>query len=110
MGTENKPIIMTMVPGLDSIVLKAQGEVIQKCLEKETKLFFNLTIPTNFVAIVEAFGTKRVDLALMNTYGYILARQKYKATARLIGTYKNKKANIGDKLSLVLMGPRLFKN
>lgn len=89
-GTINRPIIMALVPGQDSIVLKSQGEIIQKCLEAETKFIFKLTIPTNFVAIVEAFGTKRVDMALMNTYGYILAHQKYKAQARLIGTYKNK--------------------
>lgn len=89
-GTEKRPIVLAMVPGLDSIVLKSQGEIIQKCLENESKLIFNLTIPTNFIAIVEAFGTKRVDMALMNTYGYILANQKYKATAKLIGTYKNK--------------------
>jgi len=90
MGTIDRPVIMAMVPGQDSIVLKSQGEIIQKCLEQETKLIFKLIIPTNFVAIVEAFGTKRVDLSLMNTYGYILAHQKFKATARLIGTYKNK--------------------
>lgn len=90
LGSIDRPIMMALVPGLDSVVLKSQGEIIQKCLEHETKLIFKLTIPNNFVAIVEAFGTKRVDLALMNTYGYILARQKYQATAKLIGTYKNK--------------------
>lgn len=100
-GTEKRPIVMAMVPGLDSVVLKSQGEIIQKCLEKETKLIFKLTIPTNFVAIVEAFGTKRVDLALMNTYGYILARQKYNATARLIGTYKNKSEYWGQIITRI---------
>lgn len=88
MGDINNPVLMAMVPGLDSIILKDNATIIQKCLETETKLNYKLFIPTSFVAIVEAFGTKRVDLAFMNTFGYILASEKYNSHVRLIGTFK----------------------
>lgn len=96
MGTIDRPILMAMVPGQDSVVLNEQGLIIQKCLEKETNLIYKLIIPNNFIAVVESIGTKRVDLALMNTFGYILAREKYQATARLIGTYKGKSEYYGQ--------------
>jgi phosphonate transport system substrate-binding protein len=35
------------------------------------------------VAVVEAFGTSRADIAAMNTFGYILANEKYGAEAKL---------------------------
>ncbi len=34
-------------------------------------------------AVVEAFGTKRADIAAINTFGYMLAHEKYGAEARL---------------------------
>jgi phosphonate transport system substrate-binding protein len=86
-GSIDNPIIMAMVPGLDNVILEENGKIIQKFLEKETGLTFKLLIPNNFIAVVEAMGTKRVDIALMNTYGYILASKKFNARALLIGTF-----------------------
>ena len=40
-------------------------------------------IPANYIAVVEAFGSKRADAAVLNTFGYILANQKYGAMAKL---------------------------
>lgn len=95
-GSSKRPVMMAMVPGQDTVVLNENGQIIQKCLENESKLQFNLFIPNNFVAIVESLGTKRVDIALMNTFGYILAHEKYQADARLIGTYKGKAEYYGQ--------------
>jgi phosphonate transport system substrate-binding protein len=107
-GTVDKPIVMALVPGLDSVVLQENGLTIKKCLEKETKYKFNLVIPTNFIAVVESMGTKRVDIALMNTFGYILAQKKFNAHARLIGTYKGKSEYWGQIIARA-DGPKSIK-
>src|SRR5690606_1147 len=44
---------------------------------------FEVSIPQSYIAVVEAFGSKRADVAYMNTFGYILAHEKYGAEARL---------------------------
>jgi phosphonate transport system substrate-binding protein len=40
-------------------------------------------VPSSYVAVVEAFGTSRADVASINTFGYILANEKYGAEARI---------------------------
>lgn len=88
LGSIDHPIIIAMVPGQDTIVLNENGKLIQKYLEKDLNLHLKLVIPNNFIAVVESMGTKRIDVALMNTFGYILASAKYKARARLIGVFR----------------------
>jgi len=89
-GTKNSPLIFALVPGQDSIILKNHGEKLQKFLENETKLYLNLLIPTNFITVVESMGTERVDIALMNPFGFLLAESKYSAKAILKGEYRGK--------------------
>lgn len=100
-GSKEHPIVIAMVPGQDNIVLEENGKVIEKCINKETNYHLKLFIPTTFVAVVEAMGTKRIDLALMNTFGYVLAREKFQATAKLIGTYKGKSEYYGQIISRI---------
>jgi phosphonate transport system substrate-binding protein len=95
-GTKEHPINLAMVPGLDNVILKENGTIIQKFLEKETGLVFNLVVPNSFIAVVESMGTKRIDIALMNTFGYTLAHEKYNAHAALIGTFKGKSEYFGQ--------------
>jgi phosphonate transport system substrate-binding protein len=52
-------------------------------MEKETGLYFKSGIPSNYVAVVEAFGSNRADVAVMNSFGYLLANTKYGAEAKL---------------------------
>ncbi len=42
-----------------------------------------MDVPNSYIALVESFGTKRADLGIVNTFGYILAHEKYGARARL---------------------------
>ena len=44
---------------------------------------FKTGIPTNYVAVVEAFGSSRADIGVMNSFGYIMANEKYGASAKL---------------------------
>jgi phosphonate transport system substrate-binding protein len=56
---------------------------LQEYLNKKLNLHFKVEVPNSYIALVEAFGTKRVDLGIVNTFGYILAHEKYGVRARL---------------------------
>lgn len=95
LGSSKNPIRLHLVPSHDVKVLTDNAEVLKKYLEDKTPYKFEVTIPQSFVAVVEAFGTKRADMAAINTYGYHLAHEKYGAEARLtvirfgISTYQS---------------------
>lgn len=83
LGTEKNPIKFQLVPSVDAKVLADNAEVLKQYLEKNTPYKYQITIPQSFVAVVEAFGTKRADVAAINTYGYYMAHEKYGVEARL---------------------------
>lgn len=83
LGTEKNPIKFHLVPAVDAKVLTDNAKILEEYLEKNTPYKFEITIPQSFVAVVEAFGTKRADVAAINTYGYYLAHKQYGAEARL---------------------------
>lgn len=76
-----------LVPGQDARVLEENGKIISELLRKKTGLFFDVKVPPSYIAIVEALGGKHVDSAMLNTFGYVLAKEKYQAHARLTGTF-----------------------
>lgn len=83
LGTEKNPVKLFFVPSVDAKVLEGNAKVFEDYLEKNTGYKFNVQIPQSFIAVVEAFGTKRADIAAINTFGYIMAHQKYGAEAVL---------------------------
>lgn len=85
LGSESHPIQFALVPGQDSAVLLENGKILEKWIHDQTGLYVKMQVPTNFVAVVEALGSQRVDLAILNTFGYIMAHDKYQTSARLIG-------------------------
>lgn len=84
LGTAENPIKLHFVPSVDAKVIEDNSKKFKDYLEKNTPYKYEITIPQSFVAIVEAFGTKRVDVAAINTFGYQLAHEKYHAEARLM--------------------------
>ena len=84
-GTHMHPIRFALVPGQDSVVLMKNSELLKTWILQQTGLHVTMQVPTSYIAVVEAFGSKRVDLAILNTFGYILAHDKYGAEALLIG-------------------------
>ncbi len=83
LGTEENPIKFFFVPSVDVRVLDDNSKAVKKFLEEQTPYKFKISIPPNFNAVVEAFGTSRADVAALNTYGYFLAHDKYRVEARL---------------------------
>lgn len=83
LGTEKNPIKMFFTPSVDAKMMEDNSKVFKTYLEKNTPYKFEVSVPQSYVAVVEAFGTKRADIAAINTFGYILAHEKYGAEARL---------------------------
>ena len=83
LGTAENPIKLHFVPSVDAKVIEDNSKKFKEHLEKATPYKYEITIPQSFVAVVEAFGTKRADVAAINTFGYVLAHDKYQAEARL---------------------------
>jgi phosphonate transport system substrate-binding protein len=83
LGTIDNPIKLYFTPSVDADSIASNSEEFIKYLENQTGLIFKTGIPTNYVAVVEAFGSKRADIGVMNSFGYIMANQKYGANAFL---------------------------
>lgn len=83
LGSKNNPVKLYFTPSVDSDTIASNSTDFLKFLEKETGLVFKTGIPTNYVAVVEAFGSKRADIGVMNSFGYIMANTKYGAQAKL---------------------------
>jgi len=83
LGTKDNPIKIYFTPSVDGGVIAANSHTFIQYLEKETGLYFKTGIPTNYIAVVEAFGSKRADIGVMNSFGYIMAHEKYGARALL---------------------------
>lgn len=82
-GTSENPIKIFFVPFVETKIIEDQSARIKAILEKTTPYKYEVKIPASYIAVVEAFGSKKADIAALNTFGYMLAHQKYQAQAKL---------------------------
>ncbi len=83
LGSEDNPIKIFFTPSVDASTITKNSDQFIKFMEKETGLFFKSAVPSNYVAVVEAFGSGRADIGVINSFGYLLANSKYGASAKL---------------------------
>jgi phosphonate transport system substrate-binding protein len=83
LGTRNNPIKIYFTPSIDSNTITTTSNLFVKFMEKETGYYFKSGIPSNYITVVEAFGSNRADIAVINSFGYLLTNSKYGAVARL---------------------------
>lgn len=83
LGSKDNPLKFYLIPAQDILALQSAGKDMQKYLESELKISVVVEIPTSYITVVESFGSKRADIAILNTYGYVLAKQKYDVVPRL---------------------------
>ncbi|MDX2196248.1 MAG: phosphate/phosphite/phosphonate ABC transporter substrate-binding protein [Cytophagales bacterium] len=81
--TERTTIKFYFTPSNDADQLIENSKKFIDYLQKETGYKIETAIPTNYITVIEAFGSKRADIAWMNSFGYILANEKYGANASL---------------------------
>lgn len=82
-GSRGNPIRLYFTPSVDADTITTNSNKFVKFLEKETGYYFRTGIPTNYVAVVEAFGSGRADIGVMNSFGYLMANDRYNAQAKL---------------------------
>ncbi len=94
-GSKQRPLTMYFVPSVDAqqITTTAQAladfvsdYVSKKVFGGREKFYVVSQLPTSYIAVIEAFGTGRADLAALNTFSYILAKdvKKYDVEAVLL--------------------------
>lgn len=83
LGSKKNPFKFYLVPAQDMLTLADNGKILEAYLKKELDMEVSVELPISFISVVEAFGAKRADAAIINTFGYILAHEKYGVEARL---------------------------
>ncbi|MES2857401.1 MAG: phosphate/phosphite/phosphonate ABC transporter substrate-binding protein [Bdellovibrionota bacterium] len=83
LGTAENPIKLFFVPSVDAKVVDSNSKTMKTWLEANTPYKFEIHVPQSYIAVVEAFGSGRADIAALNTFGYYLAHKKYGAEARI---------------------------
>lgn len=63
--------------------MEQTSKKLEAFLSEKLNLHFRVDVPISYIALVESFGTKRADVGIVNTFGYIKAHEKYGAKARL---------------------------
>lgn len=83
LGSKNNPIKLYFTPSVDAETISNNAKELVEFLEKETGYYFTTAVPASFVAVVEAFGSNKADIAAINTFSYIMANEKFGASAYL---------------------------
>ena len=83
LGTQENPIKFFLIPAQDMQALTDNGKILEAYLNTELGMHVTVDLPVNYIAVVEAFGSKRADVAIINTFGYILAHDRYGVEAKL---------------------------
>ncbi len=83
LGSEGNPIKFVMTPSVDAQQIVSSADQLIDFLEKETGYHYSYSVPASFIAVVEAFGTGKADISIINTFSYLMAHQKYGARAVL---------------------------
>lgn len=93
-GSKQRPFMMYFVPSVDAQKVSEPAEEMTRFVSKfvsnvlygkEDGFFVKSAVPSSYIAVVEAFGTKKADFAAFNTFSYILAKdiKKYDVEAAL---------------------------
>ncbi len=83
LGSKSNPIKIYFTPSVDAKRISFNAVALTDYLHKETGYYFRTAVPASFIAVVEAFGTDKADIASINTFSYLMANAKYGAEAKL---------------------------
>lgn len=77
LGSEENPVKMAMVPSLDAQKLVTSGEKLSELLHKETGLYYKVSVPTDYSAVVIAMGSGTIDVGWLSPLPYVIAHDRY---------------------------------
>lgn len=76
LGTADNPLILALAPSANTTELMAGGDAIAAKLGELTGYTFEVTVPTNYAALVEAMGSGNAHVGFLPTVPYIVAYYK----------------------------------
>jgi len=82
-GSKENPIKFYFTPSSDAEEIANNSKPFMDYLQTQTGFYFKSAVPTSYVAVVESFGSNRADIAVMNSFGYLMANEKFGSLARL---------------------------
>ncbi len=82
LGTRSNPIKLYFTPSVDAKRITTNAKELTDFLEKATGYYFTTAVPASFIAVVEAFGTKKGEVEGGSTFSYLIASEKDGAEAR----------------------------
>lgn len=90
------PIQFLLVPAQEVQILQENGKKLQDWLSHDLNRAVEVKVPISYSAVIEAFGSKRADVAVMNSFGFLIARERYQAEAHLVALSKGKSEYYGQ--------------
>lgn len=81
-GVSNSTVLrISMIPSTDPGKILRESQPLVSYLEQETGAKVELTVPTNYAAVVEAIANDQVDIAYFGGFTYVQASQRAGVTA-----------------------------
>ena len=77
-------LTLAFVPSQDSQRVLETGSILARMIEVATGYRVAATVPTSYVATIEAMCAGRVDIAFLAPFAYVLAHEKCGADVRLV--------------------------
>ncbi len=77
-------LVMSFVPSGDTEEIVASGDELSAMIAERTGYDVTSNVATSFAAVIEAMGAGNADVGWLNTFGYILAHEKYDVDVAMV--------------------------
>ena len=77
LGTRNNPFKIAIVPSGHAAKALDNAKPVAKCIEDKAKIFVDIQVPNSYIAVVEAIGAQKVDMAFGDIVSYLIAKNKF---------------------------------
>ncbi|GIV54547.1 MAG: phosphonates-binding protein [Candidatus Kapaibacterium sp.] len=84
LGSASRPIQLMLTPSVENQKVTTSADSLVSFLHRATGLYFTAAVPSSYIVVVESFGSGGVDMAITNTFSYVLAHEKYGAEAAMM--------------------------
>src|SRR5262245_24440596 len=75
-SSSSHTLTLSMIPTTDPGKMIREGEPLVAYLEKHTGAKVEMTIPTNYAAVVEAIANDQVDIAYLGGFTYVQSAKR----------------------------------
>lgn len=84
LGEEGNPVIIAFVPSGDADAVLASGSAITDRISEKTGLVVESSVPTSYVAAIEAMCAGEAQGVALNTFSYVVAHERGCADVKLV--------------------------